>query len=117
MMMMFARIAVGGGVSCSTIHEEVQVVQSNMNRSNLAAVSLNERLKTLKSKYICLLTEPFRYKDKLASMPQRCHVVPDLNTVRDPRASIISNLELIEISSLCTRDSACLLYTSPSPRD
>ena len=39
-------------------------------------------------------------------MPQRCHFVPDLNTVRDPRASIISNLELIEISALCTKDSA-----------
>ena len=39
-------------------------------------------------------------------MPQKCHVVPDLNTVGDPRASIISNLELIEISSLCTRDNA-----------
>ena len=89
-----------------TMDEEVQVIQLNMNRSNLAAVSLNERLKTLKNKYICLLTEPFRYKDKLASMPQKCHVVPDLNRVRDPRASIISNLELIEISSLCTRDSA-----------
>ena len=89
-----------------TMDEEVQVVQLNMNRSNLAAVALNERLKTLKGKYICLLTEPFRYKDRLASMPQRCHVVPDLNTVRDPRASIISNLELIEISALCTKDSA-----------
>ena len=39
-------------------------------------------------------------------MPQRCSVVPDSNTVKDPRASIISNLELIEISALCTKDSA-----------
>ena len=43
---------------------------------------------------------------KLASMPQRCNVVPDSNTVKDPRASIISNLELIEIAALCTKDSA-----------
>ena len=84
----------------------VQVVQLNMNRSNLAAVALNERLKNLRGKYICLLTEPFRYKGKLASMPQRCNVVPDSNTVKDPRASIVSNLELIEISALCTKDSA-----------
>ena len=86
--------------------KEVQVVQLNMNRSNLAAVSLNERLKTLKGKYICLLTEPFRYKDKIASMPQKCYVVPEPNTIKDPRASIISNFELVEISSLCTKDSA-----------
>ena len=105
-LILFARIAVGGGASCLAMAEEVQVIQLNMNQSNLAAVSLNERLKTLKSKYICLLTEPFRYKDKLASMPQRCYVVPDINTVKDPRASIISNLELVEISSLCTKDSA-----------
>ena len=64
-----------------TMDEEVQVIQLNMNRSNLAAVLLNERLKTLKKKYICLLTEPFRYKDKLANLPQKCHVVPDPNTV------------------------------------
>ena len=50
--LLFARIAVGGGASCLTMDEEVQVVQLNMNRSNLAAVALNERLKTLKSKYI-----------------------------------------------------------------
>ena len=86
--------------------KDVEVVQLNMNRSDLAAVSPNERLKTLRSKFICLLTDPFRYKDKVANIPKRCCVVPDPNTIKDPRASIISNLELVEISSLCTKDSA-----------
>ena len=95
---------------CLTMDEEIQVIQLNMNRSSLAAVALNEHLKALKKKYICLLTEPFRYKDKLANLPQKCHVVPDPNTVSDPRASIISNVELIEISSLCTRDSAVAIF-------
>ena len=89
--------------------EEVQVVQLNMNRSNLAAISLNERLKALRSKFIRLLTEPFCYKEKVADIPKKCCVVPEPNTIRDPRASIISNLELVEISSLCTKDSAAAI--------
>ena len=80
------------GGSHLTMDKKVQVIQLNMNRSNLAAVALNERLKTLKGEYICLLTEPFRYRDKLANLPQKCYVVPEPNTIKDPRASIISNL-------------------------
>ena len=86
--------------------KEVEVVQLNMNRSNLAAISLNERLKALRGKFICLLTEPFCYKDKVVNIPKRCCVVPEPSTIKDPRASIISNLELVEISSLCNKDSA-----------
>ena len=86
--------------------KELEVVQLNMNRSNLAAISLNERLKALRGKFICLLTEPFRYKDKVVNIPKRCCVVPEPSTIKDPRASIISNLELVEISSLCIKDSA-----------
>ena len=87
----------------------IKCVQVNMNRSGLAAVSLNEKLKNIKGSYICLTTEPYRYKGNLANLPQKCTFVPDKSTLEDPRASIFSNLELIEISSLCTKDCAVAL--------
>ena len=45
----------------------------------------------------------------MANIPQKCCVVPEPNTIKDPRASIISDLELVEISSLCTKDSAAAI--------
>jgi len=44
--------------------DAIKCVQVNMNRSGLAAVSLNEKLKTIKGNYLCLVTEPYRYKGK-----------------------------------------------------
>ena len=55
----------------------------NMNWSGMAAVALNERLKT---KFVCLLTEPYHYKGKLASIPAKMTVIPE--NITDPRASI-----------------------------
>ena len=80
-----------------------------MNRTRLAAVSLNEKLKTLDNDYICLLTEPYRFKSKIASLPQKSYLIPSPLTVENNRAIIVSNLELVEISNLCTEDSAAAI--------
>ena len=58
------------------------------------------------SSYICLLTETFRYGSKQACLPKNCSVVPSPGTVEDCRASIMSNLDITEISSLAHRDAA-----------
>ena len=84
-----------------------------MNRSGLAAVSLNEKLKTLNKDYICLLTEPYRFKSRIASLPQKSYLIPSPLSV-DNRAIIVSNLELIEISNLCTEDSAVAILKGKS---
>ena len=69
----------------------VSFVQINMNRSGLAAVELHERLKLLKCEFICLLTEPYRYKGKIANIPAQVNVIPE--NIIDPRAIIMSNTE------------------------
>ena len=89
--------------------DAIKCVQVNMNRSGLAAVSLNEKLKAIRGNYLCLVTEPYRFKSKLASLPQKCTLIPDKDTMEDPRAVIFSNLDLVEISSLCRKDCAVAL--------
>ena len=88
----------------------ISFVQINMNRSGLAAVELNERLKKVKDHYVCLVTEPFRYRGKIASAPAKACIVP--GNIADPRATILSSIELTEITALCTRDSAVALLKS-----
>ena len=85
-----------------------------MNRSGLAAVSLNEKLKTRNNDYICLLTEPYRFKSKIASLPQKSYLIPSPLSVDNNRAIIVSNLELVEISNLCTEDSAAAILKGKS---
>ena len=85
-----------------------------MNRSGLAAVSLHEKLKTLNKDYNCLLTEPFRFKSRIASLPQKSYLIPSPLSVDNNRAIIVSNLELIEISNLCTEDSAVAILKGKS---
>ena len=89
--------------------DNLDFYQLNMNRSGLAAVSLNEKLKMQSKDYICLITEPYRFKSKIASLPQKSFLIPSRSTSGDSRAIIISNLELVEISSLCTEDSAAAI--------
>ena len=89
--------------------DAIKCVQINMNRSGLAAVSLNEKLKSVKGNYLCFTTEPYRFKGNLARLPQKCTLIPERNTIEDPRAAIWSNMDLIEISSLCTKDCAVAL--------
>jgi len=85
-----------------------------MNRSGLAAVSLNEKLKTHNNDYICLLTEPYRFKSKIANLPQKSFLIPGPLSVNNNRAIIVSNIELIEISNLCTEDSAVAILKGKS---
>ena len=79
-----------------------------MNWAGLAAVWLNERLKELKGDFICLITEPHNYGGKVASLPRNCKFVPHTLKEKECRAAIIasSNIEIVEISDLCTKDSA-----------
>ena len=95
-----------------------------MNKAGLAAISLNERLKSIKGDFVCLITEPYNFKGKAASLPSNAQVVPENTEEKASRAIIIAspNCEIVEVSNLCSKDSAvahcnCLLYTSPSPRD
>ena len=85
-----------------------------MNRSGLAAVSLNEKLKTYNNDYICLLTEPYQFKSKIANLRQKGFLIPGLLLMNNNRAIIVSNMELIEISNLCTEDSAVAILKGKS---
>ena len=85
-----------------------------MNRSGLAAVSLNEKLKTHNNDYICLLTEPYKLKNKIANLPQKSFLIPGPLSVSNNRAIIVSSIELIEISNLYTEDSAVAILKGKS---
>ena len=84
-----------------------------MNWAGLAAVCLNERIKSIKSEFVCLITEPHNYGGKVASLPRNCHLVPDTLKEKECRAAIIAspNLELVEVSELCTKDCAVAYCT------
>ena len=108
----------------------MKVLQLNTKKSFVAAIEL-ARITRGKEDFICLITEPYRHKGKVASVPRGTKIVcPRVN----PRAAIFYNgqHDLLEIESLMNQDCAvavlktparniliasCLLYTSPSPRD
>ena len=93
--------------------ETAKFIQLNMNRTGLAAVCLNERIKGIKSEFVCLITEPHNYGGKVASLPRNCHLVPDTLKGKECRAAIIAspNLQLVEVSELCTKDCAVAYCT------
>ena len=120
---------------------QVSFIQLNMRKSFAAAVELNASLSEIKS-YICLLSEPYAYKDKLSSVPPNCSKICNKS---ECRAAILAspNVIITKLDSLTNKDCAvallkngnekivlvsaymdiklsvrpCLLYTSPSPRD
>ena len=79
-----------------------------MNKAGLAAISLNERLKSIKGDFVCLITEPYNFKGKAASLPSNAQVVPENTEEKASRAIIIAspNCEIVEVSNLCSKDSA-----------
>ena len=70
----------------------LKFIQLNMNKAGLAAISLNERLKSIKGDCVCLITEPYNFKGKAASIPSNCllYTSPsprDLSTSRMPSSA------------------------------
>ena len=55
----------------------LKFVQLNMNKADLAAVSLNERLKSIKGDFVCLITEPYNFRGKAARLPSNAQIVPE----------------------------------------
>ena len=79
-----------------------------MNKAGLAATSLNERLKSLREDFVCLITEPYNFKGKAASLPSNAQIVPENTEEHASRAIIMAspNCEVVEVRNLCTKDSA-----------
>ena len=73
-----------------------------MNRSGLAAVSINEKLKTLNKYYIYLLTEPYRFKSRIASLPQKSYLIPSPLSVDNNRAIIVVQVAVVVHAKACT---------------
>ena len=86
----------------------LRFIQLNMNKAGLAAISLNERLKNIKGDFVCLITEPYNFKGKVATLPSNVQVVPENTEEKASRAIIIAspNCEIVEVSNLCSKDSA-----------
>ena len=91
-----------------TAEKVLKFIQINMNKAALAAISLNERLKSIRGDFVCLITEPYNFKGKAASLPSNAQVVPGNTEEKASRAIIIAspNCEIVEVSNLCSRDSA-----------
>ena len=79
-----------------TAEKVLKFIQLNMNKAGLAAISLNERLKSIKGDFVCLITEPYNFKGKAASLPSNAQVVPE-NTEEKASRAIIIALSLIHI--------------------
>ena len=91
-----------------TAEKVLKFIQINMNKAGLAAISLNERLKSIKGDFVCLISEPYNLKGKAASLPSNVQVVPENTEENASRAIIIAspNCEIVEVSNLCSKDSA-----------
>ena len=76
----------------------MKVLQLNQNKAFTAAVELNKRL-TRTDEYICLVTEPFKVKCRVASRPEGSRVLVQ-KSVTPPRAAIYYkgnfNLTMVE---------------------
>ena len=87
--------------------DSLDFIQLNLRKSFAAAVELNSSIKKVKE-YVCLITEPHTYKDRVSTVPPGSNVIAE---GKEPRAAI-----LYSRGNLITK-LGCLLYTSPSPRD
>ena len=105
----------------------MEFVQLNMKKAFIPTVELNKRLAG-KEDYICLISEPYRWRNRIAAAPPGAQVISKCGL--GVRAAIFTNSRIpcLALDSLCENDCAvallktegtytCLLYTSPSPRD
>ena len=79
----------------------MDIFQLNQHKSFTVAVELERKLKSL-DEYICLLTEPYKVKCKLAAKPIGAKALV-VKSATPPRAAILHKgcRQLICIESLC----------------
>ena len=82
----------------------IQIIQLNQQKAFAAAVELNKEVAKFE-KYICLVTEPYKNKCKIAARPAGSRVIVT-KSVTPPRAAIIykSDREVVMIESLSNED-------------
>ena len=83
----------------------ISVVQLNMRKAFVASMELGRRVTKLDSEVICLITEPFRYRNRLCSLPRG---FKSLAVPLQARAAIFwrGNFDILKIESLCNKDCA-----------
>ena len=84
----------------------IDFIQVNTKKAFAAAVELNS-LVTKKKEYVCLVSEPYVFKEKVCAAPPSCTIASGKN----PRAAIFGrkSLNLIKIDHLTNRDCAVAL--------
>ena len=84
---------------------KVNFIQLNMRKAFVASMELGRRVTKLESEVVCLITEPFRYKNKVCSLPRGFRI---LSAPLQARAAIFwrGNFDILKIESLCNADCA-----------
>ena len=85
----------------------MECIQINLQKALLGMVELARKLNGRES-FLCLVQEPYQYKNALAGIPTGCSKIPNNMCNDPPRAAIIASndLNLIQISELSNRDLA-----------
>ena len=89
----------------------MEIVQINMKKAFVAAMELNRKLDGKKD-FICLVTEPYRNRNKIAASPNGSTVCNSKGI--NLRASIFSNTgsTVLAMDHLCNDDCAVILLKS-----
>ena len=81
----------------------IEFIQVNLKKAFVAAIELGSRLGT-KEDYVCLVTEPYKYKSKLSNVPQSAKIIAQVDN--RTRAAIFYKgpKEILKIEALCEPD-------------
>ena len=83
----------------------MKVLQINTKKAFVAAVELVKRVAN-KNNYLCLITEPYKYKNKIGSVPSGAKTIS--YDSKSTRAAIVFNSanEILKVEALCCEDCA-----------
>ena len=83
----------------------MRVIQLNTKKAFVAAIELAKKMAD-KSNYLCLITEPYKYKNKIGSVPTGARSISYES--KNTRAAIIfsSDIDILKVESLCGEDCA-----------
>ena len=82
-----------------------------MNKAEVCHAELKIRLSEEKQKFVCLLQEPYTYKNKLVGCPSNAKLFPTQTVNHRPRAALLihTSITATELPQLQTRDIACVM--------
>ena len=83
----------------------IEFVQLNMKKSYAASIELGRRVSNIEGSVVCMISEPYRYRGKVCSLPNG---FKSISSQSEARAAILwrGGREICKVERLCNPDCA-----------